>query len=83
MKITEQSSNYSNLDKMSVRELLEGMNNEDKNVPYAIEKCIPQIEIVERMKRGGDCFIWEPALVAVLVFWMLLRYLLHTELHLI
>ncbi len=61
MKITEQSSNYSNLDKMSVRELLEGMNNEDKNVPYAIEKCIPQIEklvegIVERMKRGGRLF---------------------------
>ena len=61
MKITEQSSNYSNLDKMSVRELLEGMNNEDKNVPYAIEKCIPQIEklvegIVERMTKGGRLF---------------------------
>ena len=61
MKVTEQSSNYSNLDKMPVKELLENMNREDKNVPLAVEKCIPQIEIlvegiVERMKRGGRLF---------------------------
>ncbi|MFA5850651.1 MAG: N-acetylmuramic acid 6-phosphate etherase [Bacteroidales bacterium] len=61
MKITEQSSNYSNLDKMSTLELLENMNREDKTVPFAVEKCIPQIEklvdgIVERIKRGGRIF---------------------------
>ena len=61
MKVTEQSSNYSNLDKMSTAELLQNMNNEDKNVPVAVEKCIPQIEqlvdgIVERMKKGGRLF---------------------------
>jgi N-acetylmuramic acid 6-phosphate etherase len=61
MKITEQSSNYSNLDKMSTMELLENMNREDKTVPLAVEKCIPQIEklvdeIVVRMKRGGRLF---------------------------
>lgn len=61
MKVTEQSSNYSNLDKMSTRELLENMNREDKTVPMAVEQCIPQIEklvdgIVERMKRGGRLF---------------------------
>ena len=61
MKVTEQSSNYANLDKMSTEELLKNMNNEDKNVPVAVEKCIPQIEklvdgIVERMKKGGRLF---------------------------
>jgi N-acetylmuramic acid 6-phosphate etherase len=58
---TESSSHYDNLEKMSVRELLEGINNEDKTVPYAVEKCIPQIEvlvnqIVPRMKEGGRIF---------------------------
>ena len=61
MKVTEQSSNYANLDKMTTAELLQNMNNEDKNVPVAVEKCIPQIEqlvdgIVERMKKGGRLF---------------------------
>jgi len=58
---TESSSHYDNLEKMSVRELLEGINKEDKTVPYAVEKCIPQIEalvaqIVSRMKMGGRLF---------------------------
>ena len=61
MKVTEQSSNYANLDAMSTLELLQNMNKEDKTVPYAVEKCIPQIEqlvdgIVERMKKGGRLF---------------------------
>ncbi|MDX9781425.1 MAG: N-acetylmuramic acid 6-phosphate etherase [Bacteroidales bacterium] len=61
MKITEQPSRYSDLDKMSTLELLQNMNNEDKTVPYAVEKCIPQIEkivegIVERIRRGGRLF---------------------------
>lgn len=60
-KVTEQASNYNNLDKMPTREILENMNKEDKNVPLAVEKCIPQIEelvdgIVERMKKGGRLF---------------------------
>lgn len=46
---------------MPLRALLEGINNEDKTVPYAVEKCIPQIEalvsqIVPRMKTGGRLF---------------------------
>ena len=58
MRITEQPSHYSDLDKMSTRQLLCGINAEDKTVPFAVEKCIPQIEklvdgAVERMKRGG------------------------------
>ena len=61
MKVTEQSSNYSNLDKMTTRELLEGMNREDRHVPEVVAGCIPQIEklvdgIVPRVKRGGRVF---------------------------
>ncbi len=46
---------------MSIGELLVNINNEDKSVPLAVEKCIPQIErlvsgIVERMERGGRLF---------------------------
>ncbi|MDP3397655.1 MAG: N-acetylmuramic acid 6-phosphate etherase [Bacteroidales bacterium] len=61
MKVTEQSSKYDHLDKMSTLDLLINMNNEDKTVPYAVEKCIPQIEklveeIVERIIKGGRLF---------------------------
>ncbi len=60
-RITEQTSRYNHLEAMSVRELLANINNEDKTVPVAVEKCIPQIEklvlgIVERMKKGGRLF---------------------------
>ena len=58
---TEETSLYDNLDKMSVKQILEGINNEDKTVPDAVEKVIPQIEalvsqIVPRMKEGGRLF---------------------------
>jgi N-acetylmuramic acid 6-phosphate etherase len=58
---TEETSHYDNLDKMSVKEILVGINNEDKTVPFAVEKAIPQIEalvnqIVPRMKEGGRLF---------------------------
>ena len=61
IKITEQNSLHENLDKQSVNQLLIGMNEEDKKVPLAVEKAIPQIEklvtkIVARMKRGGRIF---------------------------
>jgi len=60
-KITEQNSLHENLDKKPVGQLLIEMNEEDKKVPMAVEKAIPQIEalvekIVERMKRGGRIF---------------------------
>ncbi|WP_281614129.1 N-acetylmuramic acid 6-phosphate etherase [Flammeovirga sp. SubArs3] len=59
--ITESSSNYNNLENMDVKELLHSMNKEDKSVPQAIERSIPQIEelvkqIVPRMKNGGRLF---------------------------
>lgn len=60
-KITESESLYDNLDQMSVRELLEGINNEDRKVAIAVGREIPRIEklvnrLVERMRRGGRLF---------------------------
>jgi len=60
-KTTEQSSKYEHLEKMSVAELLSNINNEDKTVPLAVEKTLPQIEllvskVVEKMKLGGRLF---------------------------
>ena len=61
IKTTEQDSNHNHLEKMSVSELLENINKEDKTVPYAVEKSLPQIEglvnqIVEKLKQGGRLF---------------------------
>jgi len=60
-RITESASNHRHLEKMSVTELLTNMNEEDKTVPFAVEKAIPQIEalvnsIVPKMKNGGRLF---------------------------
>lgn len=59
--VTESSSSYQDLEKMSVQALLQNINNEDKTVPLAIEKALPQIEllinaIVPKMKEGGRLF---------------------------
>lgn len=59
--ITEGSSRYNDLEKMSVRELLESINKEDLSVPMVIKSEIPKIEelihkIVENMKAGGKLF---------------------------
>lgn len=59
--ITEQPSRYQDLDKMSVRELIEGINREDSRVHKAVKKALPQIEILigkilERMPGGGRVF---------------------------
>lgn len=60
-KITESSSHYRHLEKMSVAELLLNINKEDKTVPLAVEKALPQIErlvtaVVEKVKEGGRLF---------------------------
>jgi N-acetylmuramic acid 6-phosphate etherase len=60
-RTTEQSSKYEHLEKMSVSELLQNINNEDKTVPLAIEKALPQIEAIIRktvsqLKEGGRLF---------------------------
>ncbi len=61
IKVTEQPSNYRHLDAMSVIEILTNLNKEDKTVPYAVEKAIPQIEklvnvIADKMLAGGRLF---------------------------
>jgi N-acetylmuramic acid 6-phosphate etherase len=61
MSITESSSFYNDLEKMDVKELLININKEDKSVPLAVEKVIPQIEalvneIVTKMSAGGRLF---------------------------
>ncbi len=61
MKTTEADSYYNNLENMSVAELLSNMNKEDKTVPLALEKALPQLEslvnaIVEKMKQNGRLF---------------------------
>lgn len=60
-KTTEQSSKYEHLEKMSLSDLLININNEDKTVPLAVEKALPQIEavvatVVEKMRLGGRLF---------------------------
>jgi len=60
-KTTEQDSNYNHLEKMSINEILININSEDKTVPKAVEKALPQIEnlinqVVANLKLGGRLF---------------------------
>jgi N-acetylmuramic acid 6-phosphate etherase len=61
IKVTEASSHYNNLEKMSVMDLLTNINIEDQTVPLAVEKVIPKIEklvevIVDKILVGGRLF---------------------------
>lgn len=61
MLTTEMPSSYDHLEKKTAKEILLDINSEDKTVPVAISKAIPQIEkliteIVKRMKKGGRLF---------------------------
>ncbi|WP_299365869.1 N-acetylmuramic acid 6-phosphate etherase [Winogradskyella sp.] len=60
-KITEKDSHYNHLEKMSINEIIKNINTEDKTVPLAVEKAIPQVEaliekVVEKLKEGGRLF---------------------------
>lgn len=60
-RITESDSKYRHLEKMAVIDILSNINAEDKTVPAAVEKVIPQIEslvqvIVDKMLVGGRLF---------------------------
>jgi N-acetylmuramic acid 6-phosphate etherase len=61
LSITESSSNFDNLEKMSIKKLLTNINQEDSKVHLAVREAIPQIEklitkITARMKKGGRIF---------------------------
>jgi N-acetylmuramic acid 6-phosphate etherase len=61
ISITESPSEFHHLDKMSVDEILNGINQEDAKVSIAVNAVIPQIEalidkILEPMLLGGRVF---------------------------
>ena len=61
LRLTEQPSLYDNLEKKSVAELLRDINTEDKKVPLAIEKVLPDLErlvcaIEKQVRAGGRLF---------------------------
>ena len=61
IKITEQSSPYRHLEKMSVAEIISNINKEDYQVATAVEKSLPDIEnlieaVSEKMLAGGRLF---------------------------
>ena len=60
-KITEQSSNYHHLEKMTIGEILANINTEDNTVPGSVKNAIPQIEKLaeaacDKMLMGGRMF---------------------------
>lgn len=61
MLTTEMPSHFDDLEKMSVKDILTGINGEDITVPQAVATVIPKVEqlviaIVKRMKKGGRLF---------------------------
>ena len=61
IKTTEQDSKYNHLEMMSISSIVRNINSEDKTVPLAVEKSLPQIvklteQIVEKLKIGGRLF---------------------------
>jgi N-acetylmuramic acid 6-phosphate etherase len=60
-KITEMPSRYRHLEKMTTRQILDNINNEDQTIADAVKGVIPQIEglvdiIAEKMNNGGRLF---------------------------
>lgn len=60
-KITEAPSNFSDLDKMSISNILTSINQEDGQIHLAVKKVIPQIEnfvsvLVQKIKDGDRLF---------------------------
>ena len=60
-KVTEQASKYRHLEQMTITEILTNINNEDKTVPLAVERAIPQIKrlvsaVSDKMLAGGRLF---------------------------
>jgi len=71
IKISEQPSLYNNLEKKSVREILDEINTEDQKVALAVQRAIPQIEklvnqigmpntLIIGLIAGGDTALRNP-----------------------
>lgn len=60
-KVTEESSGYRHLEKMTVSEIVSAINKEDHKVALAVEQSLPQIErlvsaVAGKMMAGGRLF---------------------------
>lgn len=60
-KVTEQTSLYNNLEKMSVADIIKNINKEDQKVAEAVQDSLPAIEqlivaVAQKMKEGGRLF---------------------------
>ena len=60
-KTTEQDSHYNHLEKMSIKDVLSVINQEDQSVPRAVASALSQIEalivqVVNKLKNGGRLF---------------------------
>ena len=60
-RTTEKDSRYNDLEKMSLRDILQNINKEDQTVPLVVAAALPQIEALAavtaaRMKNGGRLF---------------------------
>jgi N-acetylmuramic acid 6-phosphate etherase len=58
---TEKESKYQDLDKMSIKDILLGINKEDSSISIAVKKVIPNIEALARvlavkLQNGGRLF---------------------------
>lgn len=61
IKYTEAPSHHDHLETLPIREVLQGINDEDKSVALSVENAIPQVEalvtaILPRMLKGGRLF---------------------------
>lgn len=66
IKISEQPSLYDDLEKKSVREILEDINTEDQKVALAVQKTIPQLKnsshfLFPACNKEDESSIWVPA----------------------
>ncbi len=57
----EQNERTRNIDSLSTEDILRRINEEDKTVPYAVEKTIPEITqavelVVDALRRGGGLY---------------------------
>lgn len=60
-KVTEQASNFDNLEQMSVTDILQSINQEDQQVAHAVHQSLPQITrlveaMVPKFESGGRLF---------------------------
>lgn len=59
--LTEQDSHYDDLERMSISQILRSINDEDKAIPFAVEKSLSQIEsliekVVAKLEDDGRLF---------------------------